>query len=294
MGLGVHTLQVRAIDLTGYVDETPASYTWTVVPPPPNCGAPVTLTANIDAWIDQNSSSSNKGDDSILKVQGKSSNNNMRALVGFNLPSLSAGCQVESATLRLYAASGKNGRTLQALQVAASWTEMGVTWANQPATTGTPATTTSGKGWRQWTVTGQVQAMYTNNANYGFLIRDAVENSGSHEQQFHAREKGENVPQLVLTFAAAPPPADTTPPETAITSGPDSGSTSTEATFTFVANETDATFECSLDGAEFSACISPVEYTGLSVGVHRFQVRATDVAGNLDGTPTSYTWSVIP
>jgi hypothetical protein len=136
--------------------------------------------------------------------------------------------------------------------------------------------------------------MYTSNSNFGFLIRDAVENSGSNEQQFHGREKGENIPQLVLTFAPAPPTTDISAPETVITSGPDSASTSTEATFVLASNEVGATFECSLDGAEFTPCTSPVLYTGLSIGVHTFQVIAKDVAGNGDGTPASYTWSFIP
>jgi hypothetical protein len=75
-----------------------------------------------------------------------------------------------------------------------------VTWNNQPATTGTAATTSSGSGYRQWTVTSQVQAMYAAGANHGFLIRDASESGGGAEQQFHSREKGESMPQLVITF----------------------------------------------------------------------------------------------
>jgi hypothetical protein len=165
----------------------------------------VTVSANADAWIDQASASSNKGGDSILKVQGKGSNN-FRALARFAQPaSIPTGCVVESATLRLYAASSTSGRTLQALRINANWTENGVTWANQPATTGTAVTTASGSGtaYREWNVTGQVQAMYAANANHGFLIRDASESGGGWEQQFHSKEKGETMPQLVIRFAPA-------------------------------------------------------------------------------------------
>jgi hypothetical protein len=99
------------------------------------------------------------------------------------------------------AAPPANGtRTLHAPQVAANWNESTVTWANQPATTGSPATTASGVGWREWTVTTQVASMYTG-GNYGFLIRDAAENGGGAEQGFHSREKvPDNTPQLVITF----------------------------------------------------------------------------------------------
>jgi hypothetical protein len=61
--------------------------------------------------------------------------------------------------------------------------------------------------------------------------------------------------------------------------------------FFFSANET-STFQCSLDGAAFSSCNSPVSYTGLASGPHTFDVRATDAAGNTDATPASYAWSV--
>jgi hypothetical protein len=155
-----------------------------------------------DAWIDQGSPSSNKGSDSILKVMSKSKNN-LRALLQFELPTAPQGCVIQSATLRLYAASWKTGRTLQALQINTAWTENGVNWNNQPAITGAAVTTSSGSGWREWNVAAIVQAMYGSGLNYGFLIRDATENKDA-EQQFHSREKGENIPQLVITFGLAP------------------------------------------------------------------------------------------
>jgi hypothetical protein len=203
LGVGAHSFSVRATDPAGNTDGTPASHNWTVEAPPPqvDCGPAVTLTASSDAWIEQGSTS-NKGSDSILKVMSKSKNN-MRALVQFDLPAAPEGCVIESATLRLYASSAKTGRTLQALQINASWTEMGVTWSNQPTTTGTAATTSSGSGWREWNVSALVQAMYNSGLNYGFLIRDATENKDA-EQQFHSREKGSEIPQLVITFAPAP------------------------------------------------------------------------------------------
>jgi Bacterial Ig-like domain len=50
--------------------------------------------------------------------------------------------------------------------------------------------------------------------------------------------------------------------------------------------------ECKLDGAAFSACTSPQEYTGLSNGTHTFRVRAVDPFGNVDPTPAKTTWTV--
>jgi hypothetical protein len=174
-------------------------------PAPPNCGTPVTLVAAADAWIEQNSSSNNKGSDSILKVKSQGTSDNFRALVWFALPdSLPQGCVVESATLRLFAASSTSGRTLQALQLADNWSENSVTWSNQPQATGAAATASSESSYREWDVTTQVQAIYDASANHGFLIRDAVEGNSGAEQQFHSREKGENPPELVIRFAAPP------------------------------------------------------------------------------------------
>jgi hypothetical protein len=199
---GTHSFRVRATDQAGNVDATPASYTWVVdTSTPLDCGPELTLSASADAWVDQGSPSSNKGSDAILKVMSKSSNN-LRAFVQFNLPTVPQGCVVQSATLRLYAASWRTGRTLQALQVNSSWSEDGVTWNNQPATTGAAAITSSGSGWRDWEVATIVQSMYDSGLNYGFLIRDATENNDA-EQQLHSREKGENIPQLVITFGPA-------------------------------------------------------------------------------------------
>jgi hypothetical protein len=288
LAVGAHDFRVRATDALGNVDGSPASYGWTVEPPP-SCGSQATVSANADAWIDRGSPTSNKGTDSILKVMSKSPSNDVRGLVRFQMPTVPNGCAVESATLRLHAGSYRDGRTLQALRVTASWSEAGVTWDNQPATTGAAATAASGSGYREWDVKTQVAAMYGTNAPHGFLIRDAAEGQDA-EQQFHSREKGSEPPQLVVRFG----PPDTTAPETTIDSGPDATTQSTSARLTFSSDDSEATFECSLDGAAFTACTSPKDYTGLAIGDHEVRVRARDWNGNVDGSPASHSWTIAP
>jgi len=87
-------------------------------------------------------------------------------------------------------------------------------------------------------------------------------------------------------------PAETTRPETTITGGPSGTSRSSAATFTFAANESGSSFECRYDGGAFAPCSSPHSRTGLADGQHRFEVRATDAAGNTDLSPASKTFTV--
>jgi hypothetical protein len=86
--------------------------------------------------------------------------------------------------------------------------------------------------------------------------------------------------------------ADTDPPETTITSGPASLWASGDASFAFSSDESESTFECSLDGSAFAACSSPAVYTGLGDGAHTFDVRATDSSANTDATPAGASWTV--
>jgi hypothetical protein len=87
-------------------------------------------------------------------------------------------------------------------------------------------------------------------------------------------------------------PADTTAPDTAITSGPAATTTSTSATFEFSASEAGSSFVCALDTGAFGACASPVNLTGLALGQHTFSVSAKDAAGNADPSPATYTWTI--
>ena len=161
-----------------------------------------TVTASADSWVNQSSTGQNNGSDATLSVRSGSSANR-RTFVTFTLPALPAACAVTSATLRLFDSSPTVLRTINAQQVAASWTESGITWSNQPA--GTGAVATSGTpliaGWQSWTVTTQVQAMYSG-ANNGFLVSDQSENALlPAQQQYASREASSNVPELLVSWS---------------------------------------------------------------------------------------------
>jgi hypothetical protein len=86
---------------------------------------------------------------------------------------------------------------------------------------------------------------------------------------------------------------DTTPPQTTIVARPPDPSTSELAFFGYESSEAGSSYECSLDGAGFSACpATGVSYSGLANGPHSFRVRAIDASANVDPTPAGYSFGV--
>ncbi|NNF54073.1 MAG: hypothetical protein HKN03_06465 [Acidimicrobiales bacterium] len=84
-----------------------------------------------------------------------------------------------------------------------------------------------------------------------------------------------------------------------IIGGPSGLVTSTVARFSFAATSAAATFECRLVGEgaydRFSPCQSPVTYSDLSSGEHRFEVRALDPSHPdvIDSGPASRRWHIV-
>jgi acid phosphatase type 7 len=98
----------------------------------------------------------------------------------------------------------------------------------------------------------------------------------------------------VWTFTTVAPPADTTPPNTTIVSGPSGTVKSRDAKFTFSSTEpSNATFQTRLDGGPWElGTATSKTYSQLPNGTHTFDVKATDAAGNTDPTPASRSWKV--
>ena len=88
---------------------------------------------------------------------------------------------------------------------------------------------------------------------------------------------------------------DKTEPSTALDRGPSGATTATAADFQLSGADKLsglARLECRLDGAAFSTCTSSVHLQNLTDGAHTFSVRAVDVAGNVDTTPATRSWTV--
>lgn len=82
-------------------------------------------------------------------------------------------------------------------------------------------------------------------------------------------------------------------PETEITKAPKKKSEKHKAKFKFTASEPGSSFECKLDRKPYKPCTSPRTVKRLDDGKHKFQVRATDEAGNTDSSPAKAKFKVL-
>jgi hypothetical protein len=112
---------------------------------------------------------------------------------------------------------------------------------------------------------------------------------GSHTLEVRATDSALNVDSTPDSRAFT---VDTAPPETTISGGPTGAISDRTPTFTFSANETNASLECKLDDDGYDTCGSPYTTAIQGDGQHTLSVRATDTAGNKDQTPAKRTFLV--
>jgi hypothetical protein len=196
---GTLTVQGTVAQFSDTTENTGNSFTTMATFP---CTAPgsVTLYSTADSAVAEAAPTLNLGTDPVNFGIRSSSTGDARSFVTFALPAIPNRCSVTAATLRVYTAAGVTGRTLQVHRVSGGWTETGITWNTQPgAYGGSVGASSVTSGWVSWSVTSMVQAMYSG-TNYGFRLRDSVENSATiYDQAMHPRENT-NDPQLVVTF----------------------------------------------------------------------------------------------
>ena len=159
-----------------------------------------TLTPDADAEVREEDPSGNHGTISTMDVQSSTAASKHRSLVRFPLPSIPAGCFLSSARLEVDVVSNSNNRTIQAVPASSAWSENSVTWSSQPTSAGPVVSTNSHPSRLAWPVTAQVQYMY-DNANNGFILRDANETSGNTRQNLRSRESGSQ-PRLILSWGS--------------------------------------------------------------------------------------------
>lgn len=113
---------------------------------------------------------------------------------------------------------------------------------------------------------------------------------GDHTFEVRATDEAGNVEDPVTAVSYG---VDTTTPVTTISAGPASGSTISDATPTFeFTSDSAGTFDCKVDGGNFTSCTSPFTTSSLGNGEHTVTIRATDAHGLVEATPPSRTFTV--
>src|SRR5437867_2766621 len=185
----------------------------------------VTLPSAQDSWFAQDSPNTNHGTDAHMHVRtevGKV----RRGIIQFGLSSIPACASIDSATLQISIENaGNSSRIYEVHRVAASWTELGVTWNRRNSTTlwtsaggdfvaaptDSVPTGTVDNVLLQWNVTPDVAAFVSGAAtNAGWLVKDSVENGTRKEFILRNREDtdgGGPQPHLVVTYTLANTPA---------------------------------------------------------------------------------------
>jgi hypothetical protein len=167
------------------------------------------LTSSADTYANSAflSTGTNFGTATTLQVRSDVLGNK-RTFVVFDLAScaIPAVARVLTSSLSLYLATAPTAsRTYDLHRVSAGWTELGLTWSNQPATaasaTASVTTGTTGGVTLPASVLADVSAFVAGTAtNNGWQIKDRTEGGlSAREAQFSSRE-GATPPSLVIGY----------------------------------------------------------------------------------------------
>jgi len=288
---GSHTFEVRARDGAGNVDATPASYTWvidTTIPDTFITSYPANPTNSTSATFVYSANES--GCEFSYRLDGG-------VWSGYStVTSVSyAGLTEGSHTFEVRARDGAGN--VDASPAFYTWLIDSTvpdtfidSYPSNPtnSTSATFVYNASKAGCEfSYRLDGGVWSAYSPSTTTSY----AGLSGGSHTFEVRARDGAGNVDASPASYTWL---IDSTVPDTFIDSYPSNPTNSTSATFQFSASESGCEFSYRLDGGLWSG-YSPAtttNYTGLSEGLHTFEVRAKDRVGNVDPTPASYTWRI--
>ncbi|HEX9696755.1 MAG TPA: Ig-like domain-containing protein [Actinomycetota bacterium] len=281
---GEHTFHVRARDAAGNVDASPAARTWTVDVTAPDTtitGGPSAATSSTSASLTFTATEAGATFECSLDAA---------PFTSCTSPASYAGLTEAAHTFQVRATDAA-GNT-DATPASRSWT-VDTTPPDTMITAGPSGPTASASASLSFTSpdAGATFACSLDAAPFTACTSPVAYNGladGSHTFAVRASDAAGNADP---TPASRSWTVDTASPVTTIDSAPSGSVASTSASISFHSSEPGST-HCSLDGAAFTSCTSPVAYTGLSQGAHTVRVRSTDPAGNVEPAPPSRTWTV--
>lgn len=159
-----------------------------------------TLAVDQDAWIRSDNPTTNNGSNADLHIRFESGNIE-QPLVRFDLSSLPANAQINSASLWFYIETGKEHPEghITLHRVTTDWIESDVTWdsfnGSYDATAlGMISAQAVSDVWVQVNITSQVQAWVNGESNYGFLLNSTSE--GVHGEYISSEGASGKQPRL--------------------------------------------------------------------------------------------------
>lgn len=171
-----------------------------------------------DSYVEQDSPTRNRGNDSDLKIRSFSGEKNKRAFIKFDFH-LPTNTLIQSADLKIFMEKAPSGsRSYGLARSLSSWTENDIVWDNQPSTSSplisSVITGTTSNTWLSWNVKDDVAGFTAQTfSNHGWGLFDTAENSIiNREGRFISRDEGgvneDKRPVLEVAFSA--PKATTT------------------------------------------------------------------------------------
>ncbi|MBI2690792.1 MAG: hypothetical protein HYX29_02420 [Solirubrobacterales bacterium] len=280
---GAHTVTVTATDAAGNTDPSPATRSWTIDTSPPS--AP-TLNGPSGTVSSTSASITVSGTEAGASLQG-SLDGGLFATVASPIALSGLGEGSHTYCVRQTDTAGNVGApacvtwTVDTVAPAAP-TLAGPTGTVSVNTATITITAAEAGGTLQGSLDGAAFATVTSPVNLTGL------SNGSHTYSARQVDAAGNlgaVASITWTVNTSVPATPT------INTGPTGSVNSTSASFTFSTAESGMTFECSLDGAAYTACTSPQAYSSLANGSHTFNVRAKNGVGTTGGSATR-TWTV--
>ena len=174
----------------------------------PGGPASVSLIPTGDSGTKLDKPTSNQGTSAKLEVKVQAPNKIGRSFLQFDVSSIPTDATVDSASLTLCTTKGgAAGRNYDVHRIAGTWTELGITHANQPTinptATDTIVTLSTIDCNQVWTVTPDVAAWVGGTAtNNGLRVSDQDETSTTQvKQTYNSREAGGGVePKLDVNY----------------------------------------------------------------------------------------------
>jgi hypothetical protein len=280
---GVHTLDVRAIDIVGNQGASPASFRWNIDATPPDATINTAIDGNNNSVTNGGNSSSTSmaftfsGSDIGVGLDRFECSIDGSSFSNCDTPLQFTGLSLGAHTLEVRAVD-KVGNAAETPTVFL-WTVVPPPPEPQPDPQPQPQAEPLAKP--------QSQVPPSSTQNVTTPPSTAANQSAVENQTSQAPPSGEAPDTRIVSSVDGAGNAvsnDGLTPSSSITFVLSSTIAGEDAT--------DISFECSSDGSAFSTCTSPAQFSGLSDGAHILEVVSVDDSGIRDLSPASFTWTV--